>query len=407
MTLLRAAGANVLRATSSLLARQAVPLLRRRPQRGRVAVLLPPAAPGSLGDLALVGALVDGISSGFETVVMLEYGQASWTVEIQKPHVRLVKGPLVPALGGPLRTANAVAGASHFFAIGADMLDGYYSVRDSLQKLQIIALASRLGCRTSVLSFSFNECPTATVVKAWHRVPTDVQLFARDEYSRDRLELTLGRPVNLAPDLAFLIGQERPWGAPTLTYRQRLLVLVPSALPTLRFGLSVDALRERFTSVLCTLLQHHSDLSIALVGHDRRGSPNDFDLADAIATQVSDDRVTSCRWVQKPEHVRWLCSQATATISFRMHAAIASLGEGTPVLVGDYQGKAPGLMRHFGLEEWAVNAQRLVLDHRYFLNMSDNLLRAAPSLASRVRAQTSPIKALARSAIAAAMGESS
>lgn len=42
-----------------------------------------------------------------------------------------------------------------------------------------------------------------------------------------------------------------------------------------------------------------------------------------------------------------------------MHAAIASLAEGTPALLFSYQGKAEGLLRHFDAENFVLNVDEL------------------------------------------------
>ena len=182
--------------------------------------------------------------------------------------------------GGAFR--RIVADYDCFALLGADVLDGHYSVDESLARLSLLRLADAFGLETRVLGFSMNEHPAEAACAAFREIGAFAPLFVRDPLSMSRLEGHGVPGLVPAADVAFLM---RPDSTSPSSRRPRAWIEEQRAAgrPVIAIGLSSHVLAEAMRSGKADLLQncislikalersHHA--SVLILPHDLRPVP--------------------------------------------------------------------------------------------------------------------------------------
>lgn len=369
--------ANVLRLTQ---------LYRVDRSRDMSALILPPATPGSLGDEAMVSAVIDYLKDqGVNRIGFISYGSLRWgdmnltpeTIESQDHYLRGWKSQRAK-----LQFAGIVSRYKRFYCLGADVMDGYYSERETLQRLNFISLAVKMGADAALLGFSFNEKPKPACVQAFRDLPTDVRLCARDPVSYQRLTHHLKRPIKLVADLAFLLHPVRDSETASSVLQwiseqrgsDRIVIGINAnykLIQNLKVQ-SLDNLTQIYVDTLAELYSKNNQFSFVLMPHDFRnikGEVNDVGLSEAIWKALPPEIQPHCIKVPAPcsaAEIKAIGGDLDIALSGRMHLAIACLGQGTPAACITYQGKFEGLYQHFELDgmliepEQALQPQNLV-----------------------------------------------
>lgn len=348
------------------------------PKRQSLSVLiLPPAALGSVGDEAMVTACIEHfIDKGVKRIGLVSYGSIrNW--EQFKPMTGAVELHHF-CFGGfwkdMFKFAHVVSRYEEFYCLGADVMDGYYSELDTLQRLKLVSLATKMGANATILGFSFNNQPVPACVQAFRDLPLKVRLCARDPISHERLVYHLKRSIELVADLAFLLRPAKDSEiASSVTYwtyeqhtNQRIVIGINANYKLIQ-NLEVkvfDNLTQVFVDTIVKLYSKNDKFSFVLIPHDFRnieGEVNDIILADAIWKALPVEIQSYCIKVPTPcsaAEIKSICGDLDIVLSGRMHLAIACLGQGTPPACITYQGKFEGLFRHFELEGVMIEPQQ-------------------------------------------------
>lgn len=352
------------------------------PRTSPSVLILPPAEPGSLGDEALV----TGLLTLLEDKGIKKIGLVSYKPELQWEIYRLETysfelrhhflGGYLGSLIAPFYFLNAVHQYQKFYCIGADVMDGYYSLKDSLQRINFVDLATRLGIEAALVSFSFNDRQKPEIIEALNKLPLDVRICVRDPVSYERLSKLLQRPIALVADLAFLLPPVQD--SPTvLTVGQWIkeqrsnnkVILGINANYKLVESLklkTLDDLIKIYVTTLVELKSKNADFSFVLIPHDFRdtqGMKSDVGLAKGIYQALPQDLQSNCFIVPSPcsaSEIKGICRQLDMVVSGRMHLAIASLGQGIPAACITYQGKFEGLFKHLELEGMTLEPEKVL-----------------------------------------------
>lgn len=350
---------------------------RQAPGNRRVFVI-PPAAPGSVGDQAFVEATV-GLARerGWQPVLLLGEESAPWDGRLRG--IAQQRLPLhqswraVPALESfvdAMRPSDAVV------ALGADVACGAYG-RDALVPLLYVGEAARRGHRAGVVSLGFDTQPDAPFLRVFRELPPSAAIVTRDPVAYRRARRLLARPVGLAGDIAFAwagpFDEPAPADLAGWLARERgqgrLLVLVN--VHSLLIGVSplavdeasaamVDALVDDVAGVL-TATVNGERASVVLLPHDRRGRLSDERVLAEVCRRVAPDAAAHVRDAGRCTVTtsRWLAGQVDLAVSGRMHLAISCLVAGTPVICVSYQDKFTGLLADFGLDQLILTPSEL------------------------------------------------
>lgn len=327
------------------------------------ALVLPAAGAGSTGDAAMLfglSTLVRNVLGG--TIHILDYSnEKSWAHTVPFP----VVGVLPQAYDDYTVLAREIGRYDQVFVIGADVLDGRYSVVRSLRRLRFAEFAARAGCKVTVTGFSLNAEVPLEIKRALHRLPRTVRLCARDPRSYERLRNLVRAQLVQVADLAFLLE-------PSLSsdYERSFAGEIDHAIANGRkpFGVCLNGLSVKlpnltkdqsaiwlvdcFYHFLQRMVEHEPELLPVLIPHDDRGRWSDVVLNSQLAhtiKQSSNDYLIVNQDVSAAA-VKYFVSKMRFVATGRMHLGIAALGTGVPPILFDYQGKVRGLLELFGMD---------------------------------------------------------
>lgn len=267
----------------------------------------------------------------------------------------------------PFSMAHAVAAFRDYrptvtAALGADVMDGYYSPFISMQLLALSDLAARLGAHATLLGFSFNRSPHPALAPLFGQLHPRVQINLRDEISFERFRTFTHAEARLTADSAFLLepadlgfaadalawaDAERAAGRIVLGFNIHPM-LFPNATQA-----QVDAIIAAAVAGLREVAAARP-VSFVMTPHDYRGTDGDArclrTIADALA---SDDnvRVHYLDGQHSAAQLKAFAGSLDGVVAARMHLLIATLGSGRPVAAVTYQDKFAGLYRHFGIAD--------------------------------------------------------
>lgn len=362
------------------------------------ALILPPAAPGSLGDEAMLEATAMELRRrGFRRIGVCTYDSQTsyaWANE----HIALAEYFDTDNQAALVQLVKAMMRYRHLLVIGADVMDGYYSVHESQQRISIAFLGGLAGLETTVLGFSFNAAPSPESIDALTKLPTPVRLCARDPVSLARLDQTVGPRAGLVADLAFLlhpressqIRKYTDWTQVQRNHGRTVVGINANALALAdRGNQSSRALIEGYVALIIRLSEQRGNLSFVLIPHDTRGLHSDIAIAAKIFQRLPNEvaaNVLNASASMAASEIKALCGHLDCLISGRMHLAIAALGMGVPVACIEYQGKFEGLFRHFGIDGMVIdNTQALCFDS--IETLLRTLIRNRHGLARKIKAR--------------------
>lgn len=368
---------------------------------GRAALILPPARPGSLGDQAMFLSTLAALrQADFNRIGVLTYDREDRYTSDEDIHHHQLKDFLRHGLEqGLMRFILHAQGYTDFFLIGADVMDGYYSAKDTLAKIQLARLANRCGLNTRLLGFSFNNHADKSCVIALRTLPAAVRMHSRDPVSHHRLMTLLGRDITLSADLAFLLAPNMArFEVKTLLDRLRALkdtgqVLIGINVAYLILGThptesQVSTLLTQVREAIIAVAARHRNIAFIFFAHDNRGQISDVilarRLADSLREDLSEDQIVLPPAPLDCDEIKALCAPLDGAFTCRMHFGIACLSQGVPISAIGYQGKFEGLMERFGLDEMLLPNANGVKSHDLY-SMISKLIEEKARLKTSVR----------------------
>lgn len=354
-------------------------------------LFLPPYSPGSLGDEAILTAGIRELAGqGIE-----KFGLVSFKLEDNWEYLTSVTQIFVMqdyfsygSWRDRFRFAHLASQYEQIYLFGTDMMDGFYHEGHTLKQITLVALAAKIGAKTTIASFSFNKNPTRASLKALGNLPPTVRLCSRDPVSQARLIHHLGRPIELVADVAFLLPPAKE--SEMVSFVLRWIRSQKSA-GRIVIGLNVNFLLleqvmkveqgeliKVFASTITELSSRCKILSFILIPHDIRGKISDVILANALKDAIHPELKPYCMQVPPQctaAEIKTICAAIDGALSGRMHLAIACLGQGTPVGCITYQDKFEGLFQHFELDGLTIDPEQALQPEKlsnFFLPLIQN-----------------------------------
>ncbi|WP_414620694.1 polysaccharide pyruvyl transferase family protein [Calothrix sp. CCY 0018] len=340
-------------------------------------LLLPPARFGSLGDEAMITAVIEYFKGeGAKQIGFISYSLASnW--ENFKPAVTGINTVCHSLSDSWKENFHLVTVASRydkFYCLGADVMDGFYSEKSSLTRLKYVSLAKQTGAEAAILGFSFNEQPAPKVIQAFRNLSSEIKLYSRDPVSHKRLINYLQRSVTLVADLAFLLPPAENPGALSEILQwiklqqqnQRILIGINANSQSFS-NIDKESVHEIIKIYVDTLVEIHSKYqkcSFVLIPHDFRNTDkqsSDIRLSEAILNALPKGIRSDCVKVPTPfsaAEIKSVCKHLDIVLTGRMHLCIACLSQGTPVGCITYQGKFQGLFEHIELDGMLIDPEQ-------------------------------------------------
>ena len=288
--------------------------------------------------------------------------------------------------------------ATEVYVVGADCMDGYYESAISFTLLACADLATRLGIKTKLTGFSFNEHPTKPAKQMFRHVTRQLVCNVRDPVSLERVKRLGYKNVTaqLVADVAFMlkpvesdavariaewIRGERAQGQAILAFNLHGMLVGKERY---------DALVNDVAVELGRFLGENEKVSVVLVPHDYRPQ-GDIDALSRIASHLASPRARLVREVLSAAELKGLMGHVDCLFTSRMHLGIAALGMGKPIAAFAYQGKFAGLFEHFDLPGELVISPDSVKE---FPELLRKFIAAIEGLARNVETRLATISAL-------------
>lgn len=370
----------------------------------RGALIIPSAAPGSIGDDAMVMSLVTELHEAEEgpVEVLARGGAAGW------PDVS--PGRLLELPSGRRRLLGLVSAmrrVKRVFVIGADCLDGHYSPALSLQLIRSADLGAHSGAMATIVGSSYKASPLPETVEALKRLHANARVCGRDPRTVERIRTLTGRACELVTDSAFMLRPHRPetdaaaahlsWiderrsaGRILLGVNFNRQVLGKKADPD-----RIESLLSAHEAAISRLLAERPGLDVLFIPHDYRGTDSDRDHAVLLGERLGGSgRVRSLGEAYRASEIKYFASKMDMILTGRMHLAIEALGAGVPVTCITYQDKFEGLFDHLRLEPRVLAPEQVTAESLHGL-LAENLDRL-DAYRAHVAEQMARIRAMSR-----------
>jgi polysaccharide pyruvyl transferase WcaK-like protein len=354
-------------------------------------LLIPPTDKGSLGDEAMLVSVISNLQKRFpKKDIFVASSGKSWSERLSKYDICIseVKAWSDFTLPDTLFSILFIIKKHHissFYLLGADVMDGYYSIARSTMRLRLLKLAE-LFCRdVRLLGFSFNENPHPKAVQLFRLISGKVKILARDPVSLRRL-IANNIQSELVADLAFALEPKVHKNSYYIENIERKIFEVKSNNKKVCF-FNVNAIHskeygEQFTQGVKNFIEKiilHDNIFVVFVSHDERVFDGYTDIGEAnkivreIGYKVDANSTVVASECLDAAELKYLVKHADFTITGRMHFAISSLSQGKPTVMFDYQGKQEGLANHFNIGKSdiiispALSTEEMVLRFDRFL----------------------------------------
>jgi polysaccharide pyruvyl transferase WcaK-like protein len=247
------------------------------------------------------------------------------------------------------------------------------------------------------LGFSLNTSIAPLVKLGFRLLNQDVQVNLRDPLSFERHCTIAGNTGNLVADTAFLLKPAQPGDIAKTALdwidAQRSkghIVLGINFHPMLFAKEKAGVNTQKLANAVIRAMQdtqNETGVSWLLVPHDDRVEAGDMSTLEMLESQLpAAVGSNSCRIISPPSagELKTIAGALDGVITGRMHLAIATLGQGVPVLTFAYQGKFEGLMKHFAFPDWVVVQPNEVLDNGKLVDIFRHFISALPELKAQL-----------------------
>lgn len=321
-------------------------------------LLMSPAGDGNIGDHAMLHAFLENCDG---PITVLTAGHdAATAIASTAPRITVIsmRGlfslPPIVRIPAVFKFSRLLHSAKSFTIHGADTMDGS-QISASLARLSLCRLATLNSVPSAILGFSWSDKSPSVVNKAVQTVSEDTYLYPRDPKAFERLSRLEVQNLTPVADMAFSLSKRvapptnvAAWTAAMTKSDRRFMILNISGL----IATKIDQ-RNEIRLIISTM--HNLGYSILFLPHVFRNGDDDLTAClEAFQKHAGPDDLLVDE-VLKPEQVRQLASEATATVTGRMHLSILTLSVGTPAIALSTAGKVEGLFELFGQRDYVVN----------------------------------------------------
>lgn len=335
--------------------------MTRRVRQGRngVVIVCPPGG-GNIGDQALVESAAWNSGSPVTLIVRHDgdYEIPLWLAIRQVSTVALPKllyGNDLAHLRDVSRFIAIAQNAKSATFIGADIMDGCYNPRASINRWSLALLAHACGAKASILGFSWNTAPTGSARAGLLKARNTVALWVRDPASLRRARAAGATKARLCSDVVFSHpGRDLPEKIRSLPEFLDGKIGPPGSYAIVNASgyIGNDAhVIEEYKAIVSLLLS--AGLTVVLLPHVARRAA-DLDCLKLLhQPRPCESVLIEC--LLSPVQVAELATGAQIVVTGRMHLAVLSSLVGTPVLTLASQGKVEGLYELLERPEWALD----------------------------------------------------
>lgn len=345
-------------------------------------LLLAPPTGENIGDQAMFDSAIHNTRGNVVAVTMSTTYRMPTGDDAARTRVIVLPGhihrPPLIRFSVVRRFAGLVKGAQALIAPGADTVDGGHT-HGSLARLSLLRLGALEGIPTILQGFSWKADAPKTVRKAVADLARrGVQVSPRDPVSNRRLQKSGVTPTTQVADLAFCYPKRDDLPADLARHVEQfagddrpVVLLNTSGLINRRHDLMAD-----YGAVVKSL--HERGARIIYTPHVDRSWDDDFAMARKVYAAFGEEGDYVIDQLLSPAQVRNLATYANLVVTGRMHLAILSLSQTTPVICLATHGKVEGLFEFFDLPDLVVEprpgcGEQLVSRVSYALDHADDI----------------------------------
>lgn len=335
-------------------------------------ILLVPASnlDGGFGEDIMVSSFIENFSNSKPVTVF------TWA-KIDRADY-LSRYPNVKLMGGFTDTINFVKAVflvrkyGLVYIIGADIMDGAYSVLRVITRLRLMKMANMMKIDSQISGFSISEKVYPKIKPELVSISQFSLIKARDIESYNRLAHFISSDrLLLTNDLAFIcpsVPESYNTGAAYEKFRlwvdsqkqnfRKIVAVCPNSIQAQKYGLdkyitSFRSLLDRFVS--------KGNFSFVFLYHDLRplcGRESDLTISESLFDYYlsnSDVSVFYSPDIRNGVELKGYLELADFTITGRMHFGISGLTYGKPMFGIAYANKFEGMLRSFDLNpSWCL-----------------------------------------------------
>lgn len=373
--------------------------------------------PGSLGDDALVTVSVLRLLEMGKEVLLAETNiRHRWPSLEGKKYTRYKIASVdchepvqnIKNILDRLKLGNLLKPGADIFFIGADVLDGAYSLKGSINRLNIISWFSKAGFPVTVLGTSINPNVPVLISRKIKALSPVIRFCLRDPVSLRRYHKIAGRNGILTADIAFLLSPD-PVESLSADFRDFIVsergqgrkILALNCSSHTFIGLNNDERNKAFNSIALALIQKiQQGLAVVYIPHDFRSFvvENDLVIGQKIKERLPADIADHYHLISEATHasqIKAMVSQTDFALTGRMHLAIAALGSCIPTACVVYQGKFEGLFEHFEIKGLSIEGLQLIIPGA-FQSLLEELISRHEKLISPLRLKLPQVLKYAR-----------
>jgi polysaccharide pyruvyl transferase WcaK-like protein len=360
---------------------------------------------GSLGDQAMICATIDQLHKQHRSseIYMLCKPESAGIVEefgykpVPFPDMELHEHPQF------FKDLYERLGFDYFVVLGADIMDGYYSLNHPASALMASDLAVSAGIKSVILGFSFNKTPDKDLVDFYNRIDKRLILNVRESISLERVSNFATANFELVADAAFCLNPT-PVPDEVVTWvkvqkKNGNQILGFNLHPMLLKDASDESIQNIIQSAVHSIkfLAKTTKVSFLLLPHDYRGKNGDAVCLEPIYELIKNDANVNAFFlegVHRASALKGIAGLLDGVVTGRMHLAIASLGMDVPTMCITYQDKFEGLYRHFSLPSKLLLSPQTMMNKATFSKELSDFVTDLPTLKKLVSSKTPYVKAL-------------
>lgn len=320
--------------------------------------LIPAAAPGGIGDDAMINGSVAGIFEihGNKTVSILvekKFNEQQDSLRDDVTYKNIIAKNTMPS-----EIIKEARYSTSLVVLGADIMDGHYSIFDARRRIKTCKMANEIGIRSRVIGFSLNDQPSKSVIDEFNSLKGRTPLYLRDHISHDRAIRMIDGDIRLSADVAFLL-KPNPSGAYTdvasftNSNHSENRLIIGINIHQLLYGKSEVSKLKKLAESIANLINNQKFISFVFIPHDFRDYVDDRIPHKYVQDFLTTEALSRCFFLTEKisaGQIKAICGLLDGVFTARMHLAIAALGMKIPVAGIVYQGKFEGTFAHFNLD---------------------------------------------------------
>jgi len=240
--------------------------------------------------------------------------------------------------------------------VGADIVDGAYSIRLSINRLFLLRVINSLQINSRITGFSWSDNANPRLSRLIRIISKETQLCVRDPQSAQRLRDKKVVRISEVTDLVF--SDDTQAGSP-LVDRWISSSTKPVAVVNIS-GLGVQE-GEQYRNHIQEYGQivnflHTKGFRILILPHVFRVESGDLEVSNDLFVEYCSSEDLSISEPLSPAQERRLFKNVDFVITGRMHIAILALSVGRPVIALETMGKVQGLFELFNIAGYCIDS---------------------------------------------------